>query len=89
MRLSAFAAGNEGEIIMVADVKRAYFHAKCKRLTYKIPAEDVLPGEENMCWRLNYSMYGTREAAANWSEEYTETLVSICFKVGKATPCAF
>lgn len=31
---------------MVADVKRAYFHAKSKRLTYvKLPPEDVLTGE--------------------------------------------
>ena len=75
---------------MVADVKRAYFHAKCKRLTYvKLPPEDVLPGEENMCGRLNFSLYGTRDAAANWAEEYTGRLRSMGFTPGKATPCVF
>ena len=88
--LSVLASGNKGERLMVADVKRAYFHAKCKRLTYvKLPPEDILPGEEDMCGRLNYSMYGTRDAAANWSEEYADTMVSMGFQAGKATPCVF
>ena len=52
--LSCLATANNGERLMVADVKRAYFHAKCKRLTYvQLPPEDILPGEENMCGRLN------------------------------------
>merc|ERR1739836_46716 len=88
--LSVLTTGNKGERLMVADVKRAYFHAKSKRLTYvKLPPEDIRPGEEGMCGRLNFSMYGTRDAAANWSEEYTERLKRIGFSVGKATPCAF
>merc|ERR1711938_185593 len=56
--LSMLASGNKGERLMVADVKRAYFHAKSKRTTYvQLPPEDVRPGEENMCGRLNYSMH--------------------------------
>lgn len=90
MLLSTLASGNRGKRLMVADVKWAYFHAKCKRLTYvKLPPEDVLPGEEHLCGRLNYSMYGTRDAAANWSEEYTERLMNMGFTVGKASPCVF
>ena len=62
--LSTLASGNKGERLMVADVKRAYFHAKCKRLTYvKLPPEDILPGEENMCGRLHFSLYGTRRGS--------------------------
>ena len=34
-------------------------------------------------------MYGTRDAAANWSDEYTQRLVEMGFKTGKATPCVF
>merc|ERR1739836_245809 len=61
--ISTLASDNRGERLMVVDVKRAYFHAKCKRLTYvTLPPEDVLPGEENMCGRLNFSQYGTRDA---------------------------
>ncbi len=75
---------------MVADVKRAYFHAKSKRLTYaKLPLEDILPGEEEMCGRPNFSMYGTRDAAANWAEECTERPLEIGFKPWLASPCVF
>ena len=55
---------------------------------FKSP-EDVLPGEEEMCGRLNFSMYGTRDAAVNWADEYSSRLISMGFKQGKATPCAF
>merc|ERR1739836_84312 len=90
MLLSVLASNNRGERLMVADVKRAYFHARCKRLPYiKLPPEDILPGEEHLCGRLNYSMYGTRDAAANWSEEYTERLVKVGNKAATATPCVF
>ena len=41
----------------------------------ELPKEDIKPGEEGMCGRLNYSMYGTRGAAANWADEYTGLLV--------------
>ena len=61
---------------MIADVKRAFFHAKAQKLVYvKLPAEDVLEGEEGMCGRLDYSMYGTRDAAVNWANEYSSRLV--------------
>ena len=88
--LSTLASSNKGERLMVADVKRAYFHAKCKRLTYvKLPPEDIGPGEENTCGRLNYSMYGTRDAAANWAEEYSTVLIEMGFQQGRASPCVF
>ena len=75
---------------MIADVKRAFFHVKATKLVYaKLPPEDVLPGEEEMCGRLNFSMYGTRDAAANWADEYPSKLLSMGFTQGKATPCVF
>ena len=47
------------------DVRRVYFHAKARREVYvKLPAED---SEEGMCGRLNKAMYGTRDAAQNWT----------------------
>ena len=52
------------------DVRRAYFHAKARRVVYvDLPDEDWEPG---MCGRLNKSMYGTRDAAQNWEEEYCD-----------------
>ena len=74
----------------MADVKRADVHERRKRIIYiKIPEEDLLPGEENLCGRLGCAMYGTRDAAATWSGECAERLVNIKFVAGKATPCVF
>lgn len=88
--LSTLPSSNKGERLMAADVKRAYFHAKCKRLIYvKLPFEDVGPGEENMCGRLDFSMYGTRDVAAIWAEEYSTVLVELGFRQGRASPCVF
>ena len=57
---------NRGEVIMVNDVSRAFFHAKARRSVYvQIADEDKAPGDEKRCGRLNYSMYGTRDAAQN------------------------
>ena len=40
-----------------------------------------------MVARLNLSLYGTRDAAMNWTRAYTEVLKENCFVVGKANPC--
>ena len=39
--------------------------------------------------RLNLSLYGTRDAAQNWSKEYTRTQTSCGFIIGGASPCNF
>ena len=55
--------------IMTNDASRAYFYAPAQEgqnIYVKLPAEDVLPGEEHVCGKLNYSMYSTRHAATNW-----------------------
>lgn len=87
---SSLATGNEGERLMVTDVKRAYFYARSKRLTcVQPPPEDIGSGEENMCGRLHDSTYGTRDAAANWSEECTQRSVDMGFEARNASPCIF
>ena len=52
----------------------------------ELPEEDA---EEGMCGWLQKSLYGTRDAAQNWEQEYTEFMTSIGFKAGIATPCTF
>ena len=42
-----------------------------------------------MCGKLNVSLYGTRDAARNWEDEYTRTLEKAGYKSGKASPCVF
>jgi hypothetical protein len=73
------------------DIKKAYFHAKAKRLVYvDLPDEALEPGEKGkVCGRLNYSLYGTRDAANNWEDTYTEVMVELGFEQGKSSPCIF
>ena len=50
------------------DVKRAYFHALARRNVYaKFPKEDHQGG---ICGKLLKSMYGMRDAAQNWDQEF-------------------
>jgi len=57
------------------DISRAYFQAAAIRDVYvELPDEDAEPG---MCGKLIKSMYGTRDAAQNWGEEYAKFMVEI------------
>ena len=88
--LAMTASGNRGEVIMINDVSLAFFHAKARPEVYvHFAAEDKQHGDERRCGKLNYSMYGTRDAAQNWAKEYAEMLISIGFTQGKASPCVF
>jgi len=76
--------GNKLEFI---DVRRAYFHARARRLVYvKLPDED---NEEGNCGKLITAMYGTRDAAQNWEREYVEFMEGVGFRRGQSTPCIF
>ena len=76
--------------LLYADVSRAYFYAKAMRPVYvRIPQEDLEPGEEGLCGKLLLSMYGTRDAAQNWHEEYAKTLRQAGLERGVANPCLF
>ena len=75
---------------MYADVSRAYFYAKAERPVYvKLPAEDMEPGDEGKCGRLKMSMYGTRDAALNWANEYSDTFKQAGFTQGASNTCLF
>ena len=88
--LSMTTSGNHGEVVMINDISRAFFHAKAKREVYvQLPSEDGGTTGEPMCGKLNYSMYGTRDAAQNWYEEYSQRLIDNGFEQGKSTPCIF
>ena len=52
--LSMTASGNRGEVIMVNDVSRAFFHAKARRDVYvQIAEQDMMPGDERRCGKLS------------------------------------
>ena len=62
------------------DVSRAYFYAPArKKIFVRIPPEDFESGDESNVGLLNYSMYGTQDAAFNWGEFCKDTLVPIGF----------
>ena len=56
--------GKERMKLDFIDVRRAYCHAKARRLVYvKLTKEDY---EDGMCGKLVKAMYGTRDAAQKW-----------------------
>ena len=82
--------GKQPRRIMSIDVKRAYFYARTLRPVFiEIPIEDWEEGDESRVARLNWSLYGTRDAAKNWTEEYTRTLTDLGFAMGRASTCSF
>ena len=81
-------AGN-GKSILIADVSRAFFEAPAKRdLCVELP-EEALQGDEapqNTVGKLLASLYGTRDASANWQEEVARCMREWGFKVGRFNP---
>ena len=61
--------------VMAVDVKRAYFYAQATRPVFiHIPAEDRNPEDAGYVARLNFSLYGIRDAAQNWANTLTQFL---------------
>ena len=76
--------------VLNLDIKRAHFYAKARRPVFvELPAEDPRSSDPEACGELLFSLYGTRDAASNWEEEYSEYLVSHKFRKGVACPCHF
>jgi hypothetical protein len=76
--------------ISTLDISRAYFNAKKDPdvLTYvQLPEED--PDCEKSVGKLVYHMYGTRDAADGWQEEYSTSLVTFGFRQGRSSACVF
>ena len=64
--------GSNRHCMMTVDVSRAYFNAVSTRDVYiEIPKEDKAEGDECMVGKLRLCLYGTRDAAFNWSETVT------------------
>ena len=87
---SMITTSNKGDLIMINDLSRASSHAKAKRQVCVQFADEDIEGERvRLCGRRNYSMYGTRDVAQNWFDEYSQQLLSIGYTQGAATPCIF
>ena len=56
--------------ILSIDIKRAYLFAPAARPMFiQIPLEDYEIGDEQRVGKVNLSLYGTRDAAQNWTKE--------------------
>ena len=74
----------------LVDVRRAYFYAPARRRVFvKLPPEDHQAGDEHMCGLLQYSLYGTRDAAQNWEEELATTVSDLKLPRGSACTCVW
>ena len=73
---------------MVCDVSRAFFYAPVQHEIYVELCEEAKKTVEdnNMCAKLRMSMYGTKAAAQNWQKKVQETMATLGFSIGKASP---
>ena len=63
-----FATGERGgKVVALIDVHEEGCLSNCC-------LKDYQPGDEHMCGLLQYSLYGTHDAAQNWEEELASTL---------------
>ena len=76
----------EQKVLMINDVARAFFEAPVRRnICIELPAEDYTEEDErkDMVGHLVQSLYGTRDAAANFQYEVKKVMNSIGFVQGK------
>ena len=67
------------------DVKKEHLCSEVLRELYVEPPPEANE-PRNIVWRLQRAMYGTRDAAAAWEQEWTRTLSSVGFESGVSNP---
>ena len=79
-----------GKVVALVHVPKAHFYAPARRrVCVGLPPEDYQAGDEHVCGLLQYSLYGTRDAAQNWEEELAATLSDLRLTRGSACPCVW
>ena len=76
------------KVIMINDVARAFFEApKTREVCVELPEEDKTEEDrkEDRIGLLQMSLYGTRDAAANFQKEVRRFMISQGFDVGNTT----
>ena len=89
--ISHTTSGPKKKALMVCDVSRAFFYAPVQHEIYVELCEEAKKTVEdnNMFAKLRMSMYGTKAAAQNWQKKVEETMASLGFSIGKASPVLF
>ena len=82
----------EENVVMVNDVARAFFEAKvrrqvCVELPDEADTEGYAPGEA--VGLLELSLYGTRDAAANFQQEVKDFMTKAAFKQSRYNPAMY
>ena len=78
----------EDKVIMVNDVARAFFEAPARRtICVELLEEEAHEGDDVAL--LLQSLYGTRDASANFQEEVRKVLTKAGFKRGKYNPSTY
>ena len=88
----ASTVGEKENVIMVNDVRRAFFYARALRSVWiELPAEDYSEEDqaEDNVGLLEMSLCGTRDAAQNWQHTVEEHLKSLGFRQGLASGSVF
>ena len=78
--------GHGKKSMMINDVSHAFFEAKATRhICVELPKEDLEHGEEDqdLVGFLEMSLYGTRDAAANFQKEVRRTMHKMGFRMGR------
>ena len=76
---------------MVCDFSRAFFYTPVQHEIFVELCEEAKKAVEDnsMCAKLRMSMYGTKAAAQNWQKKVLETMATLGFSIGKASPVLF
>ena len=82
---------SQKESIDGCDVSRAFFYAPVQHEIYVELCEEAKKSVEdnNMCTKLRMSMCETKAAAQNWQKKVQETMATLGFSIGKASPVLF
>ena len=77
-------------VIMINDVARAFFEAPARRaVCIELPAEAAKDTQDDMVGFLQKSLYGTRDAAANFQEEVRLVMEKAGFKQSAYSPSVY
>ena len=83
------AQSDDDRVILILDVSRAHFHPEMKRKVFiELPLEDRTEGKDEV-GELLRTMYGCRDASAEWESYYSDAFENADAKAGSFSPCLF
>ena len=72
------------------DVKSAYLNAEIDcDIFVEQPEGYIVPGKEELVWKLNKSLYGLKQSGRNWNNLLNKELLGENFEQSKIDPCMF